>query len=656
MGVARLGVLLLVRTTVALGVILSVAAAPTSFAQEQTWKINLKNAEISEFVTQVAAITGKTLIVDQRVKGKVTVISSESLDRDGIYELFLAVLRVNGFAAIDDGKVVRIQQQALAKQSGSPLDTAPKLSGEQIVTRVIPAQNVDSAELVKILRPMIPQYGHIAAIAQPNVVIISDHAENIVRLMRLIEQIDVSDEDEVVVVPMKEAFVGTIVELLERVAPEQIGRNAKGPQRIQVIANERNNSLVLRGKPRPVAEVLKLIDKLDQPATSTGATQVLYLAHADAKSVAEILNGLISGKQAAAAGGEGGAAQAPQPLSIQPDTSLNAIVIRADPSTVSEVTEIVKKLDVRRTQVLIEAAIVEISLDKSKALGVDFAGVDATGSSIPFFSTALTGTLGPLFNALRPNTGDDDTSNDTPDASRALGAVNQSTIAVAKFDPDGVSWAAILQALANSSEANLLSTPSIMTLDNQEAKIVVGQEVPFRTGTFTTSTDGADNPFTTIQREDVGLTLTVTPHIHEGQSVRLEVAQEVSSVVAASIATIGESGTADIITNKRQIETTVLADDKQTVVLGGLIQDDITKTQRKVPLLGDIPGLGKLFQSNTDQRTKRNLLVFLRPTVLRTKEDTTSASDRKYDAIWDVEIRSEEGPPEIESIYDGRPD
>ena len=645
---------IMLRAFVALNVLVIAASTAHATEQEQTWKINLKNAEIGEFVTQVAAITGKTFVVDPRVKGKVTVISSESLNRDGIYELFLAVLRVHGFAAIETGDVVRIQQQTLAKQSSSPLDDAATISGEQLVTRVIPAQNVDSAELVKILRPMIPQYGHIAAIAQPNVVIVSDHAENIVRLMRLIEQIDVSDEDEVIVVPLKEAFVGTIVELLERVAPEQIGRNAKGPQRIQVIANERNNSLVLRGKPRPVAEVLKLIDKLDQPATSTGATQVIYLAHADAKAVAEILNGLISGRQAAQ-GGEN--AQTPQPLSIQADVSLNAIVVRADPSTVAEVTQIVKQLDVRRTQVLIEAAIVEISLDKNKALGIDFAGVDATGSSVPFFSTALTGTLGPLFNALRPNTGDDDTSNDTIDPTRGLGLTNQSTIAVAKFDPDGVSWAAILQALASSSAANLLSTPSILTLDNQEAKIVVGQEVPFRTGSFTTTTDGANNPFTTIQRQDVGLTLTVTPHIHEGESVRLEVAQEVSSVVAASIAAIGESGTADIITNKRQIETTVLADDKQTVVLGGLIQDDITKVQKKVPLLGDIPGLGKLFQSNTDTRTKRNLLVFLRPTVLRTKEDAGAASQRKYDAIWDVEIRSaDEPPPELNSIYDGRPD
>ena len=629
------------------------ASSPFVQAQEQTWKINLKNAEISEFVAQVAAITGKTFVVDPRVKGKVTVISSEALHEAGIYELFLAVLRVHGFAAIEAGGVVRIQQQTLAKQSSSPLDSAKQISGETLVTRVIPAKNVDSAELVKTLRPMIPQYGHVAAIAEPNVVIVSDHAENIVRLMGIISQIDVADDDEIVVVPLEDAFVGTIVALLEKLAPDQIGGNAKGPQRIQAIANERNNSLVLKGKRSAIADVLKVIEKLDLPATATGATQVIYLNHADAESVAEILNGLISQQQATKEDA------APQQLSIQPDASLNAIVVRADPSTVSEIHEIVKKLDVRRTQVLIEAAIVEISLEDSQALGVDFAAADAQGSSVPFFSTALTGVLGPLFGALRPGDADTDpdTEGSTVDPTRALGVVGSPTVAVAKFDPDGVSFAAVLQALATNSAANLLSTPSILTLDNQEAKIVVGQEVPFRTGSFTTATDGASNPFTTIQRQDVGLTLTVTPHIHEGNSVRLDVAQEVSNVVESSIAAIGDDGVSDLITNKRTIETTILAEDTQTIVLGGLIQDDITETKRKVPLLGDIPLLGKLFQSKTDRHTKRNLLVFLRPTVLRTVEDATETTARKYESIWDVEMRSKQAtPPEIDTIYNGRTD
>lgn len=618
--------------------------APMASAQEQTWKINLKNADINEFVAQVAAITGKTFVVDPRVKGKVTVISNASLDVHGIYELFLSVLRVHGFAAIETGDVVRVQQQTLAKQSGSPLDNATEIAGEQLVTRVIASQYVDSAELVKTLRPMIPQYGHIASVTNPNVVIISDHAENIVRLQAIINRIDVPDEDQITVIPLKDAWVGTIVELLEKLAPEQLGRNAKGPQRIQIIANERNNSLVLRGKTRPVAAVKKLIEQLDQPATASGATQVIRLSHGDAKAVAEILRGLVA---------EDGAAEgaSPRKVSIQADEALNAIVVRADPSVMSEVVDLVRKLDVRRTQVLIEAAIVELSLDDSFNVGVDFAAIDQSGSSTPLISTALSPALATILGALT----DPDTN---PVAATA--ALSQPTLAVAKLDMDGFSFGAVLQAISTSSNANLLSTPSILTLDNEEAKILVGQEVPFRTGSFTTTTDGSTNPFTTIQRQDVGITLTVTPHIHDGKAVRLKVAQEVSSVVLSALTVSAADPFADVVTNKRTIDTTVLAEDRQTIVLGGLIQDDVQMTLKKVPLLGDIPLLGRLFRKTEDTRTRRNLLVFLRPTVLRDAQDVADSTDRKYSSVWEIEISSEPKqdaaptPPPIEGLYDGR--
>ena len=638
------------RFALLLTVLLSLALAwsNATAGEAQSWKINLKNADIQEFVAQIAAITGRTFVVDPRVKGKVTVISNASLDVDGVYELFLSVLRVHGFAAIEAGDVVRIQQQTLAKQSGSPLDTAQEISGEQLVTRVIAAQYVESAELVKTLRPMIPQYGHIAAVTQPNVVIISDHAANIVRLMQIIARIDVADEEQIVVVPLKEAWVGTVVELLEKLAPEELGRNAKGPQSIQIIANERNNSIVLRGKSRPIAEVRNLISMLDQPATSGGTTQVLYLAHSDAASVAQILTQLIADQQT-----EG----AVQDVRIQADEDLNALVIKADPTTMSEIRGIVDKLDVRRTQVLIEAAIVEISLGDEFELGVDMAGIDRNNSSVPFFNTALSPTLARILGALGPTDPDDPDAPDF-DPAAALGAAIQPTLGVGRLDPDGFSFAVILQAIAASSAANLLSTPSILTLDNEEAKILVGQEVPFRTGSFTTTADGANNPFQTIQREDVGITLTVTPHIHDGTSVRLEISQEVSSVILASL--IAESGASDIITNKRTIDTTVLAEDGQTIVLGGLIQDDITTSERKVPLLGDIPWLGRLFRTETEDRDKRSLLVFLRPTVLRDATDVDDTTLRKYEDIWDIEIHSrtvdDENPvqPPLESIYHGR--
>jgi len=636
-----------------LTILLSLALAWSVAASEaQSWKINLKNADIQEFVAQIAAITGRTFVVDPRVKGKVTVISNASLDVDGIYELFLSVLRVHGFAAIEAGDVVRIQQQTLAKQSGSPLDSAPEISGEQLVTRVIAAQYVESAELVKTLRPMIPQYGHIAAVTQPNVVIISDHAANIVRLMQIIARIDVADEEQIVMVPLKEAWVGTVVELLEKLAPEELGRNAKGPQSIQVIANERNNSIVLRGKSRPIAQVRHLISMLDQPATGGGTTQVLYLAHSDAASVAQILTQLVADQQP-----EG----AVQEIKIQADEDLNALVIKADPTTMAEIMSIVEKLDVRRTQVLIEAAIVEISLGDEFELFIDMAGIDRNNSSVPFFNSALSPTLAQILGALGPGDTEDEDGNTVPgdfDPAAALGAARQPTLGVGRLDPNGFSFAVILQAIAASSAANLLSTPSILTLDNEEAKILVGQEVPFRTGSFTTTADGANNPFQTIQREDVGITLTVTPHIHDGSSVRLEVSQEVSSVILASL--VADSGASDIITNKRTIDTTILAEDGQTIVLGGLIQDDITTSVRKVPLLGDIPWLGRLFRTESEDRDKRSLLVFLRPTVLRDATDVDDTTLRKYRDIWDIEIQSrttgEEEPvqPPLDSIYHGR--
>ena len=597
-----------------------------------------KNADIHEWVAQVAEITGKTFVVDPRLKGNVTVISDTPMDKEGVYALFLSVLRLHNFTAVPSGDVIRIQQNATGKQTpGTPGDLSA-VAPEELVTRVIAAQNVDSAELVKILRPLIPQYGHIASVAEPNVVIISDHADNIIRLKKIIADIDVSDENQVLMVPLKDAWVGTVVAILEKVAPEQIGRSSKGPQKVQVIANERNNSLVLRGKPRPVAEVLKIVDKLDQPATTTDATQVIPLSYADATNVATILNGIVSGQPQSEEGA------APELTTIQADESLNAIVLRADPGTMAEILDVIEKLDVRRAQVLIEAAIVEVTIDDSLNLGVDTAAGDADGSTVPLFTTPLTGSLSTLFGSVDEGTFDMISG---LAAAQTLGPT--STLAAAKIDSDSFSFGAVVTALAGHSDANLLSTPSIMTLDNQEAHILVGREVPFRTGSFTTTGDGTSNPFTTVQREDVGVELTVTPHIHDSSSVRLEVAQQITNITEAP------AEAADIVTSKRSIETTILAEDQQTIVLGGLIQDDITKSGNKVPLLGDIPLLGNLFKSRSSRKVKTNLLVFLKPTVIRTLEESASVTRDKYQTVWEVEINSSDSDVDaaIDALYDG---
>ena len=622
---------------------LLLGGAPTYAAEQladDTWVVNIKEADIHEFVSQVAQITGKTFVIDPRLKGNVTVVSSVPMNADAVYELFLSVLRVHNFTASPSGDVIRIQTTATGKQGPGPDGELLELPPEELITRVIAAQNVESGELVKILRPLIPQYGHIAAVSQPNIVIISDHANNITRLTRMIEQIDVADEDEITVVPLREAWVGTVVALLEKLAPEQIGQGATGPQRIQLIANERNNSIVVRGKPRPTAEILKLIDKLDQPATTTGGAQVFRLNHADAVDVANILSALLTGNERTEEGAEA--------TTIQADESLNAIVARADPGTINELREILAKLDVRRTQVLIEAAVVEVNLSDREDIGVETAIADGQGDTVPLASTSLSGVVSQLLNNLA--TPGAEGSEVSIDVLAGLASVSSPTLAAARINPDGISFGGIITALATSSDANLLSTPSIMALDNQEAVIVVGQQVPFRTGSFTTTGDGSSNPFTTVQREDVGLTLKVTPHVHEGTSVRMEVDQEITNIVETPI---GDAGFADVVTSKRQITTTILAEDQQIIVLGGLIQDNVTQTRRKVPLLGDIPGLGFFFRSTGDSRTKTNLLVFLRPTVIKTVQDVESSAERKYRDIWEVEITSPvEG--QIEGLFEGQ--
>ncbi|MFP6852642.1 MAG: type II secretion system secretin GspD [Pseudomonadales bacterium] len=630
-----------------LALVCCLLTTPT-WSEAQTWKINLKNADIREFITQVSTITGTTFVVDPRVKGNVTVVSDRKLDTEAVYALFLSVLRVHGFGASRTGDVVRIVQSATVKQSGAPVNDDGGSLSEQVVTRVISARNVAAADLVKILRPLIPQYGHIAAVPQANVVIISDHADNIARLLTIIRQVDVADEDEVVVVTLEQAWVGSVVAILEQVAPDQIGKSAAGPQRVLVIGNDRNNTLVLRGKSAAIAEVRSLIEQLDQPATSSGSTRVFQLNHADAARTAEILNGILIEPR-----GRGDNTKS-ENISIQADISLNAIVVRADPGTMSEIQEILRQLDIRRAQVLIEAAIVEVSVDATRAIGIEAGVADAGGASVPFASTTLNGIISNLLSSISATVVDGKI-----DPVQGIASVGSPTLAVARLDPDGVSFGAILNAIAINTSADLLSTPSILTLDNEQASILAGQTVPFRTGSFTSTNNGASNPFTTIQRQDIGIELTVTPHIHDDSSIRLEVSQTVENVINTGLE-IGAAGFSDVVTNKRSIETTILADDRQTIVLGGLIQDDVRATRKKVPLLGSIPFLGRLFQNRSTTRTKVHLLVFLRPTIQRTREEVAETTERKYNGIWQVQIESRESgsesEPQLEQIYEGRRD
>ena len=593
-------------------------------AAEDTWKINLKNADIREFISQVSTITGRSFIIDPRVKGDVTVVSSTAMDRDGIYELFLSVLQVHGFAAVPSGNVVRIVQTVLAKQSGNPNDFEEGLESQELVTRVIPVLNAPSEEMVKVLRPLIPQYGQIAALSQPNVLIISDHASNINRLVEIVNRVDVADSLEVSIVDLKEAWVEDIVALLEQLAPEQIGKSAKGPNRVSIVASERTNSLVIKGERYTVARVKQLVSQLDVPANRSGTIKVVRLAHSDATKMAEILNSLVKERKS---GENGGMVE----VSVQADEAINALVIRADPANMIDIMDIIDSLDVRRMQVLIEAAIVEVTADFSRQLGSELALGNASSSTTPLGLTAPSGTLAQILQGLAI-TGQ-------PSAPTSLG--DAPLIAGGRLDATGTSFAFIIKALAANGDVNLLSTPSITTMDNEEAKIVVGQNVPFRTGSTVTGSQGTTNPFTTIQREDVGLTLEVTPHINSDNLVRLLIHQEVSEVDASSLSGIGSQAAADLITNKRTIDTTILVEDNEVIILGGLIRDKETQGESRVPVLGSIPGLGMLFRNRTTSTEKQNLMVFLRPTVLKNQADIAEATERKFNRVFELEIEGE---------------
>lgn len=614
--------------------ILIIFAAP--ILGQDNWKINLKNADIREFTTQVSAITGKSFIIDPRIKGNVTVISSTAMDADAIYELFLSVLRVHGYAAVPAGRVVKIVQQTLAKQSGNPLDAANIINSEELITKVIPVRNTPSAELVKILRPMIPQYGHLAGLTEPNALIISDHASNIARLMEMVKDIDVADTKTTRIIQLKEAWVEDMVALLEKLAPEQIGKGAKGPNLVTIVASERTNSLVLKGEAATLKKIEELIQQLDVPANRAGTIQVVRLAHSDAEQLAEILKNLVSDENEDNKGNQN------VKTSIHADASLNALVIRANPTTMNELKDIIASLDVRRLQVLIEAVIMEVSTNFTRELGTELAIVDQGSSNLPIAITQPSGVLASILQSIATN----DPSSANLGTRPLLGGGN--------LDSSGTSFAFIIQAVSENSDVNLLSTPSITTMDNEEAKIVVGQNVPFRTGSTTTGSGGTVNPFTTIQREDVGLTLKVIPHVHDGNSIRLEIEQEVSEVDQTGTIDIGNDGSADLITNVRTIETTVLSENGEVVILGGLTRDKKSESERGVPLLKDIPLIGYLFKAESVRTEKQNLLVFIRSTVIASSSDMESQTTRKYDNVWEVVIEGTDPLDKLTDHFNGK--
>jgi general secretion pathway protein D len=596
-------------------------AAPGTWGQQTTITPNYKEADIRQIVEAVGEITRKNFIIDPRVNAKVTMLSSTPMSPEAFYEAFLSILQVHGFVALKSGDLIKIIPDATARQFAGPLGTGGAAGGDDIVTQVLLVENVGAAQLVPILRPLIPQNGHLAAHPGSNMLIISDRAANVTRIVSIIRRIDQSNDEDIEVVRLEHASAAEIVRIMTTLAQQP---RADGvPVTTSLVADARTNSVLIGGDKSERLRLRALIAHLDTPLEDGGDTQVRYLRYADAEELAGKLQTHFSAQIQANAGQAGAAASGSNSVNVWADTQTNAIIMNAPPKMMRSLMQIVDQLDIRRAQVLVEAIIVEVIADRTAELGITWA-VEGASSNTPIGVTNFPN-FGPGVVQLGSVAG----SGGDIDPSGLIG--DGATIGLGRISDSGVSFAAILRALEGDADTNIISTPSIVTTDNEEASLNVGQEVPFVTGSFTNSggTAGAVNPFQTIQRQQIGVKLVITPQINDSNSLLLNISQEISNIASSSQAV-------DLITNQRIIETTVIVDDGQILVLGGLLEDVLRESEQKVPVLGSIPGLGALFRSRKTDLVKTNLLIFIRPTILRDSSQTTLETNKKYNYIRDV--------------------
>lgn len=619
--------------------------------------INMRGVEIADVADQVSRITGRTLILDPAVKGPVTVTSATPLSRDGVWELFMSVLRANGFAAVRSGRSWRIVPAANAVREGSAVPSRGA-SGQQLVTRMVRLNNVPSADVARVVRPLVATFGSVEPLTNPNAIVITDYADNVRRVESIARQLDGGGGTTYATITLRNGNAADVAQSLTTVLGEGV----------RVAADLRSNTIIVRGLPSAVAEARKIAASLDQPGGATPITRMFRLNFADSESVTEVLRGVLgqgesvsnpvaralspggasrinrsqnsnspiagmaasnnqtnigmaggSQNPSSSASSVGSAGTAPTgagvsfstpELTIQSAPELNAIVVRGTPAAIASIEPLIADLDVRRPQVRIEAVIAEITGDDAEQLGIQL-GTGGAALGLPngagtSFSNGPGPSLGAILKVLNVPVG----------ALIGEGFTGNLNIT----DDFGI----LVQALGVSTKANLLSVPQVTVLDNMPAEIVVGQNVPFLTGSILTGNTSA-TPYQTIERRDVGITLRIIPRINAGEVVRLEVSQEASTIATG----LGVQAT-DLITNTRTINTTVLADNGQTIVLGGLVSDDYLEAKRQVPILGDIPIVGELFKSRRESRTKRTLFIFLRPTIIRDSDDAKGVTDESY--------------------------
>jgi len=646
----------------ACAVLLLAFATPQAFAQTQPapasalqpghevtadgrHTLNLKDADIQALIATVSEITGKNFIVGPNVQGKVTVVSAKPMRPDEIYDVFLSVLHVHGFAAVPSGSMVKILPEALAQTEATT--AAVERAPDELVTQIVPVKHVSAAELVPILRPLMPQGGQILAHASSNSLIISDRAANVQRLAGIIQRIDTSADAEVEVIPLTHANAAEIARTLTLLADE---KGAPPGEAERIFADTRTNSVLISGAKAGRLKLRALVAHLDSPIENGGDTQVIFLRYANAKDLVPILQGIASTLTGiappTASKNGGGEVAGASPATIQAHEQNNALIISAPPAIFRSLAAVVRQLDVRRAQVLIEAVVAEVAGQTASEIGVQW--------QLPF-KTNRDGSIADSVIGGTNFTGTTPGNNIISAAQNPLGVGNgfnlgyiNGTITVGRNTI--FQLGALVTALQGDGKSNVLSTPSVLTLDNQEAEIKVAQEVPFLTGQYTTNalgsqttttvggsnTTGVTNPFQTIERKDVGLVLKVTPHINEGDAVRLDLHQEVSNLLPPV------QGAVDLVTNKRELTTSVLVADNALLVLGGLLDNQAKDNVQKVPVLGDIPLFGNLFRYRTNDHTKTDLMVFLHPRILRDAATEAAVSSEKYNFMRTEQLQMRE--------------
>ncbi len=598
----------------ALGLMLTSSHA---FAEKVT--MNFKNADIRAFIEFVSGFSGKNFLVDNRVKGSVTIVSPTPIDEDQAYEVFLSVLEVNGFATVDSGSVVKIVPRAESKQKSVKVresGRAPR--NDEVMTQVLRLKYADAQQLVALLRPLISPNSHLVAYPRGNMLLLTDSASNIRRIQSILKLVDRQDAVGVQLFPLKHASADKLAKTLSGLYAKT-GPNS--PNAIKALAHQPGNILIVVAAPQMINEVAAVIHKLDvQPKPDSGRLQVRYLKHANATDVAKVLTELVGGAASAAKAPTAQKALFTGDVKVVADPATNALLITADPSDMNAINGIIDKLDIHRLQVLVEALIVEVSAGVGEQFGIEWRSAsDFTASSgtATFGGTTFSNAAGTNINSVAAN----------PFATGSGLAVGVTKGTINFGGVDFLNLGALARALSNKSDTNVLSTPNLLTMDNEEAEIIVGQNVPFLTGQNSTQ-GGTANPFQTIERKDIGLTLKVKPQISAGNTVRLELFQEISSIDKNP----GVQG-ADLITNKRSIKTVVLAQDGGMIVLGGLMRDDVNVSIQRVPCLGSMPVLGEAFKFTENNRKKTNLMVFLRPHIIKDAQDIQDITSGKYNDI-----------------------